>query len=43
MKINKAKIDKIKGFLDEREANYLYKLALKLAKFHLAGNQQLLR
>jgi len=32
MKINKAKIDKIKGFLDEREANYLYKLALKAGK-----------
>ena len=32
MKIDKAKIDKIKGFLDEREANHLYKLALKAGK-----------
>jgi len=32
MKINKAKIDKVKGFLDEREANYLYKLALEAGK-----------
>ena len=32
MIINKAKIDKTKGFLDEREANYLYKLALKAGK-----------
>src|SRR5664280_1504873 len=32
MIINKEKIDKVKGFLDEREANYLYKLALKAGK-----------
>jgi len=29
MKINKEKIDKIKGFLDEREAHRLYDLALE--------------
>jgi MMP 1-O-methyltransferase len=32
MIINKKKIDKVKGFLDEREANHLYKLALKAGK-----------
>jgi MMP 1-O-methyltransferase len=32
MKINKAKVDEIKGFLDEREANYLYRSAFKAAK-----------
>ena len=32
MIINKEKIDKVKGFLDEREADYLYKLALKAGK-----------
>jgi predicted O-methyltransferase YrrM len=32
MKINKAKIDKVKGFLDEREANCLYNLALEAGK-----------
>ena len=32
MIINKEKIDKVKGFLDDREANYLYKLALKAGK-----------
>jgi MMP 1-O-methyltransferase len=32
MIINKEKIDKVKGFLDEREADYLYKLALKASK-----------
>ncbi len=32
MKIDKRKIDKIKGFLDEREARYLYELALKAGK-----------
>ena len=32
MIINKEKIDKVKGFLDEREANCLYKLALKASK-----------
>ena len=32
MKINKKKIDKIKGFLDEREADYLYKLSLNASK-----------
>ena len=32
MKINKEKIDKIKGFLDEREAYCLYDLALKAGK-----------
>jgi MMP 1-O-methyltransferase len=32
MIINKEKIDKVKGFLDEREANHLYKLALKAGK-----------
>lgn len=29
MKINKENIDKVKGFLDEREANCLYELALQ--------------
>jgi MMP 1-O-methyltransferase len=32
MKINKEKIDGVKGFLDEREADYLYKLVLEAAK-----------
>jgi predicted O-methyltransferase YrrM len=32
MIINKEKIDKVKGFLDEREANCLYKLALEAGK-----------
>ena len=32
MKIDKGKIDKVKGFLDEREANCLYELALKAGK-----------
>ena len=32
MNIDKDKLLKIKGFLDEREANCLYKLALKAAK-----------
>lgn len=32
MKINKEKIDKVKGFLDEREADCLYKLALEAGK-----------
>jgi predicted O-methyltransferase YrrM len=32
MIINKEKIDKVKGFLDEREADCLYKLALKAGK-----------
>ncbi|KQC09651.1 MAG: hypothetical protein APR62_13895 [Smithella sp. SDB] len=32
MLINKEKIDKVKGFLDEREANYLYKLAMEAGK-----------
>lgn len=32
MKIDKKKIDKIKGFLDEREADYLYKLSLNASK-----------
>ena len=32
MKIDKKKVDKIKGFLDEREANYLYKLTLNASK-----------
>jgi hypothetical protein len=31
MIINKEKIDKVKGFLDEREANCLYKLAIDAA------------
>src|SRR5450759_2112918 len=32
LKINKAKVDEIKGFLDEREANYLYRSAFKAAR-----------
>ncbi|HNT91716.1 MAG TPA: class I SAM-dependent methyltransferase [Smithellaceae bacterium] len=32
MNIDKIKIDKIKGFLDERESDYLYQLALKASK-----------
>jgi MMP 1-O-methyltransferase len=32
MKINKEKINRVKGFLDEREANCLYELALKAGK-----------
>ncbi|MFA5324422.1 MAG: class I SAM-dependent methyltransferase, partial [Smithella sp.] len=32
MKIDKEKIDKIKGFLNEHEANCLYKLALEAGK-----------
>lgn len=32
MQINKAKASEIKGFLDEREADYLYKLALVAGK-----------
>ncbi|MCX5848991.1 MAG: class I SAM-dependent methyltransferase [Deltaproteobacteria bacterium] len=32
MKINKIKIDKVKGFLDECEANCLYNMALKAGK-----------
>jgi MMP 1-O-methyltransferase len=32
LKINKAKVDEIKGFLDEREANCLYKLTLNASK-----------
>jgi predicted O-methyltransferase YrrM len=32
MKINKEKIDKIKGFLDEREAECLYKLSREAGK-----------
>ena len=32
MVINKEKIDKVKGFLDEREANCLYQLALQAGK-----------
>ena len=32
MQINKAKASEIKGFLDEREADYLYKLALVASK-----------
>ena len=32
MKIDKTKIDKIKGFMDERESEYLYELALKASK-----------
>jgi predicted O-methyltransferase YrrM len=32
MKISKEKIDKVKGFLDEREANCLYELALIAGK-----------
>lgn len=32
MIINKEKIDKVKGFLDKREADHLYKLALKAGK-----------
>lgn len=32
MKIDKKKIDKIKGFLDEREADYLYKLSLNASE-----------
>jgi len=32
LNIDKIKIDKIKGFLDERESEYLYELALKASK-----------
>lgn len=32
MNIDKTKIDRIKGFLDERESEYLYELALKASK-----------
>jgi len=32
LNIDKTKIDKIKGFLDERESDYLYQLALKASK-----------
>jgi len=32
LKIDKTKIDKIKGFMDERESEYLYELALKASK-----------
>ena len=32
MEINKENINKVKGFLDEREADCLYKLALKAGK-----------
>jgi MMP 1-O-methyltransferase len=32
MKINKEKIDKVKGFLDEHEADCLYKLSLEAGK-----------
>jgi predicted O-methyltransferase YrrM len=32
LKINKAKVDEIKGFLDEREAEYIYKLTLEVCK-----------
>ena len=32
MQINKAKVAEIKGFLDEREANHLYKLALSASE-----------
>lgn len=32
MKISKEKIDNVKGFLDEREANRLYQLALEAGK-----------
>jgi MMP 1-O-methyltransferase len=32
LKINKTKVARIKGFLDEREANYLYKLTLNAGK-----------
>jgi len=32
LNIDKTKIDKIKGFLDERESEYLYELALKASK-----------
>ncbi|OGP69018.1 MAG: hypothetical protein A2W27_04165 [Deltaproteobacteria bacterium RBG_16_44_11] len=32
MKIDKNKVDKIKGFLDEREAEYIYKLTLEASK-----------
>ncbi|HUN53831.1 MAG TPA: class I SAM-dependent methyltransferase [Smithella sp.] len=32
MKIDKEKINKVKGFLDEREAAYLYELALKASQ-----------
>jgi MMP 1-O-methyltransferase len=32
MKINREEIDRVKGFLDEREADCLYKLALKAGK-----------
>jgi len=33
MKIDQEKINKVKGFLDEREANCLYELALNAGKF----------
>ena len=32
MNINKGKINSVKGFLDEREAHYLYKLTLNASK-----------
>jgi len=32
LKIDKKKVDEIKGFLDEREADYLYKLTLEASK-----------
>ncbi|MFZ1036344.1 MAG: class I SAM-dependent methyltransferase [Smithella sp.] len=32
MEINKENINQVKGFLDEREADFLYKLALKAGK-----------
>jgi MMP 1-O-methyltransferase len=32
LKIDKNKVDKIKGFLDEREAEYIYKLTLEASK-----------
>jgi predicted O-methyltransferase YrrM len=32
LNIDKTKIDRIKGFLDERESEYLYELALKASK-----------
>lgn len=32
LKIDKKKADKIKGFLDEREAEYIYKLTLEVSK-----------
>jgi hypothetical protein len=32
LKIDKKKVDKIKGFLDEREAEYIYKLTMEASK-----------